>query len=152
MDPKFKAFRDSIVYLVFGLFLIPCSFVFLTTPIRQENLTGLFLNGAFFFSLAGLSIVWGIRKFKKSRLPFKKDRRTKALTITEFVVGAVTFIILAVAAYFRIFYFYRFEGIVFGLVGLVAYIVFFVMLYDFLPEQVADESVIVALQTVYFFS
>jgi hypothetical protein len=148
MDSRFKAFRDGIGGIISGILFIPLTLLILSNSIHTGNIINVALVGVFFASIGIASLLRGIWKFKQNRIPFKKDRRTKILTITELVTGIVSLCLLLAAAFFQISCYFSFEGIMCMLGGLVVCIVFIIMVYDFLPEQVADEGPIASPQAV----
>jgi hypothetical protein len=85
-------------------------------------------------------IFWGYRKYRKNRLPFKKDRRTKLLTYTEIASSLVCFSLFGAAVYASLSAYYSLNSMVLLLVGLMAFVFMVLLYYDSLPEQVVDQS------------
>ena len=88
MDPKFKAFRNSIHKIHFSiagvfLFLFFSILHFSSSLVYAYILVGLPLCTGF--------LVWEISNFKEKRLPFKQDKRTKVLTFTALTTSIVSF-------------------------------------------------------------
>lgn len=144
MDPKFKAFRNCIHGIHASIFLIFLfTFFLITTPSRYWE-TYLTNVG---FSLFGIAlctgmVIWQISKFKQKRLPFKQDRRTKALTITALTTSIVSFTLLGTTIVLRAFQLYIFNLAIPLLLGIVGFIFATIMYEDFLPEQVVAEYVV----------
>lgn len=138
MDPKFKAFRNGIHKIHSALaFTFLLLFFLISTPPKISAFdisnTVLYLVGL--AACIGI-IIWETRKFKQNRLPFKQDRRTKALTFTALATSFVSFTLLGAAIVIRVFHYYSFNPFIPLLLGVVAYIFATVMYEDFLPEQV----------------
>ena len=144
MDPKFKAFRNSIHKIHFsiaGIFL----FLFFSILHFSSSLV-------YAFILVGLPLctgflVWEISNFKEKRLPFKQDKRTKVLTFTALTTSIVSFSLIGTTIVLLAFDYFSFNYGLTLVLGVVGFIVASVMYEDFLPEQVVAEYV-VGSQTV----
>jgi hypothetical protein len=148
MDPKFNAFRDGILTVNTGigvLFLM----VFRLVGIyiegyeyhRTFNDTVLLVVVAIVVLSLNIGFIfWGYRKYKKNRLPFKKDRKTKLLTYTEIASSLVCFSLFGTGVYASLSAYYSFNTMVLLLAGLMAFVFMILLYYDSLPEQVADQS------------
>jgi hypothetical protein len=148
MDQKFKAFRDGIltVNTGIGIMLILIFRLIGIYIVRSNN--QIIYNDTFLLAAVaalGLSInvgviFWGYRKYRKNRLPFKKDRKTKLLTYTEIGSSLVCFSLLGAAIYSSISAYYGLNSMILMLVGLMAFVFMTVLYYDSLPEQVVDQA------------
>jgi hypothetical protein len=143
MDPKFKDFRDGILTVNTGigimfLLIFRLIGIYLVRSNNQIIYNDTFLLAA--VAAIGLSInvgviFWGYRKYRKNRLPFKKDRKTKLLTYTELTTSIVCFSLLG-AAVFSSLTSYE-SGMIFFFAGLMVFVFMALLYYDSLPEQVA---------------
>jgi hypothetical protein len=146
MDPKFKAFRDGIITVNTGigiLFLLIFRLVgiYIEGLNNQMTFSDTVLLAAVAVAVLGLNvgvILWGYRKYKKNRLAFKKDRRTKLLTYTEITSSLVCFSLFGATVYASLSAYYSFNTTVLLLAGLMAFLFMTLLYYDSLPEQVAD--------------
>lgn len=147
MDPKFKAFSNSIYTLLSGIGLF---FLWLLNLAHssQHYTSQMTFNETITWALANIAILglcigeiaWGIHKFRKNRLPFKKDRETKIMTYMEVSTSVVFFSLLAAAVYVSFTAYYSINLMILIGAALVAALLMIVMYYDFLPEQVAEPS------------
>jgi hypothetical protein len=143
MDPNFKVFSNSIygifsgiMHLILLVFILAGSIDIPYIPQWPLYFAVLALVG----SAMGVGfLVWDIRKFKQNRLPFKKDKRTKLMTIGELTMSIVSFSLFGAAAFIRVTHYYNIMFILL-LAGIVTFILAAVMFHDFLPEQVAEQT------------
>jgi hypothetical protein len=146
MDPKFKDFHDGILTMNTGIglmFILIFRFVgiYIEGINNQITFDGTVLSVAVAIVVLSLNvgaIFWGYHKYRKNRLLFKKDRKTKLLTYTEVASSVVCFSLLSVAVYVSLFAYYSFNSFVLFLVGLMAFVFMTLLYYDALPEQVVD--------------
>lgn len=148
MEPKFKAFRDGILTVNTGIGLM-FILIFRLVGIYIEGYNNQMTSNDTVLlaavAVVGLSlnagvIFWGYRKYKKNRLPFKKDRKTKLLTYTEVAASFVCFSLLGATVYSSIISYYGFRTTIILLAGLIAFVFMTLLYYDSLPEQVVYES------------
>jgi hypothetical protein len=144
MDSQFKPFRNSIHMIHTSIFLIFLfTFFLITTPSKvMVNYITNVIFSLFGIVLCIVMIIWGIRKFRQRRLPFKQNRRTKALTYTALTASIVSFTLLGITVVFRFCNYYAFNLAISLVLGVVGFVVASVMYEDFLPEQVVAEYIV----------
>jgi hypothetical protein len=139
MDPKFKAFRNSIHKIHFSIAGVFLFLFFSILHFRSSLDYALILVG---LPLCTGFLVWEISNFKEKRLSFKQDRRTKALTFTALTTSIVSFSLIGTTIVLLAFQYFSFNYVLTLVLGAVGFVVASIMYEDFLPEQVVAEYVV----------
>jgi hypothetical protein len=161
MQSRSKLFRDSIFRILFGVYSFFQGWYMLagfSDAIYSDIAVTFWFGIVVVISVVLFVLLWSIRDYKRNKLPFKTDKKTKAMTYSELAVSITGFSFFGIAAFARSIFdplspdlaknlnmrhiLHPYSGLAFWMVllGFLFVGISYVLYYSFLPKQIIDEG------------